>query len=406
MRADAIDQSPFVEAGRMRRISLALFLAGFATFSLIYCTQPLLPIFAAHYHIDAAQSSLAVSLTTACLAISILGAGALSEALGRRMLMFSSIAISAMLNILAGFAPNWEWLLVARGLEGIALGGVPAVAMAYLAEEVPPGRLGISMGLYVSGTAFGGMIGRVAIGGLAEAMSWRNALATVGLIDLAIAFLFLAMLPHSRNFTTRKNMRLRAHLAAWREHLRTPFLPALFLVGFLSLGAFMAVYNYIGFKLSVAPYDLNSAQIGLVFFAYLGGVAASSWAGAWADKAGRAPVMLAGALTVLAGLVLTLLTALAAVIAGIAIITIGFFIVHSVASGWVGRIALRDRGHASSLYLLSYYAGASIVGSSGGWVWRHAGWNGVAAYAGLLFVIVLGIAMLLFGADKRARGAS
>lgn len=405
MRADAIDESPNVEVRRMRRISFALFLAGFATFSLIYCTQPLLPTFAAYYHVDAAQSSLAVSLTTACLAVSILCAGVLSETLERHTLMFASIALSALLNILAGFAPGWEWLLVARGLEGIALGGVPAVAMAYLAEEVPPSRLGMSMGLYVSGTAFGGMIGRVAIGGLAEAMSWRNALATVGLIDLIIAFLFLAMLPHSRNFRPRKNMRLGAHLAAWRDHLRTPYLPALYLVGFLALGAFMAVYNYIGFKLSGAPYNLNAAQIGLIFFAYLGGVAASFGAGAWADKAGRAPVMLAGALTVLAGIGLTLMAPLAAVIAGVATITIGFFMVHSIASGWVGRIALRDRGHASALYLLSYYAGASIIGSSGGWVWRRAGWDGVAAYVGLLFAIVLGIAVVLFGADKRARVA-
>lgn len=270
--------------------------------------------------------------------------------------------------------------------------------MAYLAEEVPPERLG----LYVSGTAFGGMIGRVASGALTEALSWRDALATIGLVDLTAALAFVALLPRSRNFGVRRGLTARAHLAAWCGHLRAPYLPALFLVGFLALGAFMAVYNYAGFRLSAPPYDLNQAQVALIFFAYLGGVAASSSAGALADRVGRGPVMLAGALIFLAGLGLTLMTPLPAIIAGITVLTIGFFVVHSIASGWVGRLAVRDKGHASSLYLLSYYAGASVLGSAGGWVWRAGGWGTVVAYGAGLFGLVLVIALGLQKAGAKA----
>jgi YNFM family putative membrane transporter len=46
--------------------------------------------------------------------------------------------------------------------------------------------------------------------------------------------------------------------------------------------------------------------------------------------------------------------ALPAVIAGITVVTIGFFVVHSVASGWVAFLADRNKSHAASLYLLSY----------------------------------------------------
>lgn len=389
--------------GHLRRISIALFLAGFATFSLIYCTQPLLPAFAAAYAISPAESSLAVSLTTGCLAVSILCAGALSEALGRRGLMFASIALSALFNILAAIAPGWDWLLAARTLEGVSLGGVPAVAMAYLAEEVPSERLGFTMGLYVSGTAFGGMTGRVATGALTAALSWRGALAVAGFVDLAVAFVFIALLPPSRNFVVTKGLSVRAHLAAWYGHLRAPYLPALFLTGFLALGAFMTVYNYAGFRLSAPPYDLTQAQISLIFFAYLGGIAASTAAGALADRVGRGPVMLAGTLVFLAGLALTMLLPLSAIITGIVIITIGFFMVHSIASGWVGRLAAKNKGHASSLYLLSYYAGASLLGSAGGWVWRASGWAGITGYCAGLVGIVFAIALLLVKAAAKAQ---
>jgi len=391
-----------LQANHLRRISAALFLAGFATFSLIYCTQPLLPEFATDFGIGPAESSLAVSLTTVSLALSILCSSVLSEGLGRRGLMFASIGLSGLFNILAAAAPNWPWLLAARALEGIALGGVPALAMAYVAEEVPRERLGFVMGLYVSGTAFGGMIGRVAIGALTEVLSWRGALAVVGLVDLMLAFAFLLMLPRSRNFVIRKGLSVHTHLIAWYAHLRTPHLPALFLVGFLSLGGFMAIYNYIGFRLSTSPYDLNQAQIGLIFFAYIGGIAASSSAGVLADRIGRGLVMLAGTLIFLAGLLLTLMPQLAAIITGVTVITVGFFMVHSTASGWVGRLATRDKSHASSLYLLSYYTGATLLGSAGGWVWRAGGWSAVVGYCIGLLGIVLGIAMTLQKANIKA----
>jgi hypothetical protein len=60
---------------------------------------------------------------------------------------------------------------------------------------------------------------------------------------------------------------------------------------------------------------------------------------------------------------------------GILLVTIGFFGAHAVASGWVGRLAGDAKGHASSLYLLSYYMGSSFVGSAGGWFWQVA-WLG------------------------------
>jgi YNFM family putative membrane transporter len=379
----------------MARISLALFMAGFATFSLIYSAQPLLPEFTAEFGVDPATSSLALSLTTGCPAVSILCVGALSETWGRRGLMFASICGAALLNLVSSVAPTWEVLLVVRSLEGLVLGGVPAVAMAYLSEEIPPDRLGRAMGLYVGGTAFGGMIGRVAIGALTHLSSWRTALATMALVDLLVAVGFLLLLPRSRHFVRRSALNLRLHLDAWGGHLRQRELPFLFAIGFFVMGAFVTIYNYAGFRLLAPPYRLNQTQIGLIFLSYVFGMFASSAAGALADRLGRTSVVVAGSLVTMSGLALTLLHPLTSVIAGIVVITVGFFMVHSVASGWVGRLASRNKSHAASLYLLSYYFGSSILGSLGGWFWREGGWAAVVAFCSTLMMIVLGIAAKL-----------
>jgi MFS transporter, YNFM family, putative membrane transport protein len=119
-----------------RRASLALFMSGFSTFSLLYCVQPLMPIFATHFKVTAAESSLSLSLSTGFLAVAIFCAAALAESVGRRSLMFASLLGAALCNIVCSVVGDWHMLLAARALEGLLLGGVPAVAMAYLSEEV------------------------------------------------------------------------------------------------------------------------------------------------------------------------------------------------------------------------------------------------------------------------------
>jgi YNFM family putative membrane transporter len=336
-----LDQEAGYAQTATRRISLALFLGGFATFSLLYCTQPLLSDFAREFHVDAAASSLALSLATGALAISIIFAGAVSESVGRRGLMFACLAAGALLNLFCAFAPGWTALLIGRAAEGLALGGFPAVAMAYLAEEVAPSRLGAAMGLYVGGTAFGGMTGRVVVGVLTQAFSWRIALGAIGVASLAVAVAFIGRAPPSRRFERRPSLDAAQNLAAWGRHLRRPRMALLFLAGFLVMSAFVTIYNYAGFRLSAPPYRLNPTQIGLIFLAYILGIFAASAAGATADRIGRAPVMAAGAAAALAGVGLTMLHPLPAIVAGIAVVTVGFFFVHSVASAWVGRLGTR-----------------------------------------------------------------
>jgi len=374
------------------RANIALVLAGYSTFSLMYCVQPLLPVLAREFKLSATESSLALSVTTGLLALSIFVAGAVSEMVGRKTLIAASLCSAAALNVLAACAPSWPLLLLARGLEGIALGGAPAVAMAYLAEEIEPHSLGFAMGLYIGGTALGGMTGRVLTGVAADLGGWRTALAVIGVLGLASAFGFVALLPKSRNFVQRPGLNASYHLSAWGGHLSAKGLPWLFAIAFLVMGGFVVVYNYAGFLLTGPRYGLSQAAAGAIFLVYLLGMVASSLAGAAGDRFGRAPVLAAGVLIFAAGLALTLAHALAALVAGIALVTIGFFVAHGIASGWVGQMAKGAKSHAASLYLLAYYLGSSLLGSAGGWFWTRYGWGGVVSFVALLMIAALAVA--------------
>lgn len=375
-----------------RRFAAALFLAGYATFSLLYCVQPLLPELARAFAVSPAQSSLALSLATGLLAPSILAAATLPGRWGRRTPMAASMIAAAVLNVLVAAAPDWRLLLALRAAEGLALGGVPAVAMAYVAEEVAPESLGGAMGLYLAGTAFGGMAGRVGVGALVELLSWRWATGVIGALGLAAALAFLRLAPIERG-RDGAGLAFSDHRRAWARHLADPALPLVFAIGFLAMGAFVSIYNYAGFRLTAAPYRLSQSALGSIFTVYLFGMIASSVAGRLADRVGRGRVLAAGLAIELIGIAVTLAQPLSAVIGGIALLTIGFFAAHSVASGWVGQLAARDKGHAAALYLFSYYLGSSLVGSGAGWFLAAGGWPLLClATASLLLLALLCVA--------------
>jgi YNFM family putative membrane transporter len=397
-----ISDIPYLERGSRAywRASIALLFAGYATFSLLYCVQPLLPAFSATFDVTPAQSSLSLSLSTAALALAVFIAGFVSEGWSRHKLMTLSLTVSAVLTIGVSFAPQWHQLLVLRTLEGLALGGVPAVAMAYLAEEVHPDGLGLAMGLYVGGTAIGGMAGRVITGIVADLFSWRVAIGTIGVLGLLSMLAFRALLPPSRHFVPRRGLGFAHHRAALLKQFTRPGLPLLFLQGFVLMGSFVTLYNYIGYRLLAPPYQLSQTEIGAIFIVYLTGVVASPWSGRMADTFGRARVLIGSLLLMVLGLALTMLHPLAAIAAGIACVTFGFFAGHSVASGWVGRLAKDAKGQAAALYLLAYYIGSSLIGSYGGHVWANHGWNGVAGLVGTLLAIGIVAATRLRGREQ------
>lgn len=380
---------------QFRRAGLSLFLLGFASFSLIYCVQPLLPAFAQSFDISPAESSLALSLTTGLLAVSIVLAAACSQALGRRGLMFFSMMLAAVLNVAAALVPSWHGLLVARALEGVVLGGVPAVAMAWLAEEIAPANLGKAMGLYVAGTAFGAMMGRVGMGLLTEFASWRVAMLSLGVLCLVSAVGFVLLLPPSRHFIRKPGFDPRFHVAIWVGHLRNPRLLKVYALGFALTSIFVALFNYATFRLSLPPYSLSQTWVSMIFLAFGFGIISSSVAGDLADRLGRRPLLLAGFLVMLGGVLLTLSASLLIIAIGIILLATGFFIGHAVASGAVGPLAGHHKGHAASLYLLFYYLGSSVTGSVAGWFWQHGGWPAVVALTGGFAVLGIGLVLSL-----------
>lgn len=379
----------YIETGtkEYNRASIALFLGGFVTFSILYTTQPLMPIFAKEFNVTATQSSLALSLSTGILAIVMLFAASLSETIGKKRIMMASLILTSLLAILTAFSPNFITLLAFRAALGISSAGLPSIAMAYVGEEFNPKGIGRIMGLYISGNSFGGLSGRMITGVLTDLFSWRIAIGTVGLLALVLSILFWYMLPNPRHSETRPFQKIS--FKAYKSVIVNKHLMALILIAFLFMGSFVTLYNYIGFMLMEPPYNLSQTLIGFIFLVYLCGTFSSVYMGKKADQYGNFPMILLSIGLTVGGALLTLVSPLFIKILGICIFTFGFFASHSIASAWVGETSGKSKAQASSLYLLFYYLGSSFVGTFGGYFWTHFHWGGVIVLVTSLFILTV-----------------
>ena len=377
-------------SGAYQRLIVGLFFAGIATFAQLYSPQAVLPQLSTDLAIPPATAALTVSAGTLGLAAAVIPWSMVADRIGRVQAMAIGVIAATVMGLLTPLSAGMEMLLVLRLLEGVALGAVPAVALAYLSEEVSARSAAAAAGSYIAGTTVGGLLGRVLSGIAGEQFGWRVGIWVVaGVCGLAAA-LFLWLTPRAQGFVPGRfrDSAGPGMLTRLLTPLRSPSQLVLYVQGFLLMGAFVAVYNYLGFHLAAPPFGLPTWVVTLLFLAYLAGTASSPSAGRLASRFGRYPVLLCSIAVMAIGAAIMLAPLAALVVFGLLIFTAGFFAAHAVASGWApvesGPVS---RAQASSLYYFGYYAGSSLFGWALGIVFGEAAWAWfVAAIVGMCAV--------------------
>jgi predicted MFS family arabinose efflux permease len=346
----------------------------------LYAVQAVLPALADEWGLTESTASLAVSVATGALAISVLPWAAVADRIGRARAMIISAVVAATAGVLVPLAPSFEVLLVLRGISGLALGAVPALAMAHLVAQATPGRVSAIGGLYIAGTTIGGLTGRVLTGAVGGWAGWRWGLAITAVLVAVAALIFVVLIPrdvvrssvvpHDREGGASKRLRMAlSEKTVWVFYAQA----------FLLMGGFVTVYNLLAFRLLAQPYLLPASVVSLLFLTYLVGTVGSSGVGRMVGRFGRKAVLAAAGYGMAIGVALTLAEPLWLILSGLVVTTFCFFVAHAIAATWAGERIPRARSQASALYSLAYYAGSSLVGFFGAVIYDSAGWTGAMA---------------------------
>lgn len=382
------------------RTTLALCLGSFMIFSNLYVTQPLLPMLAQDFGISALEAGWSFTIATLTLGLSLLVYGPLSDAIGRKWLMVLSMSGVVIITLLLSQVQDYETLLWLRGIQGFCLGGLPAIAIAYMGDEFSKRALLVAVGLYISGNTLGGIGGRLIGGFVGDWLGWSDAFLVMALVSVLCLTVFTLLLPNSTHFQP-KPLHPVQMVTDLFGHLKNPLLLAAYLIGGFNFFIFINQYSYATFLLAGAPYHLPASLLGMLFLTYLTGTVGSAFSGKIGHYISPPMVMAIGIVVLMSGSLVTLIPSIWAIIAGFFLNSFGFFLAHSSASSWVSRTAMHARASASSLYLVFYYLGASSGGFYLDPFWQWMGWPGVVMGSLLVLSLTLCISLWLYRIERK-----
>lgn len=377
------------------RATLALCLGSFMVFANLYISQPLLPMLADSFHLTTLEASFSFTITTFMLGLSLLFYGPLSDAIGRKWLMLVSMAGAVLCTLLISQVSSYQHMVVLRAIQGFCLGGLPAIAIAYMGDEFARPALTLAVGFYISGNSLGGIGGRLLGGFMGEWFGWADAFLYMAVLSLFFLIVFIYLLPDSRQFQPSP-LRLRKVAGDLFGHLKNPLLLTAFLISGFNFFIFVNQYTYATFLLSREPYHLSASWLGMLFLTYLSGTVGAAFSGRLSGWLPQPAIMALGAGLLIIGSGLMLMSSIGWIISGFLVNALGFFVAHANASSWVSHNAKKAKASASSLYLVFYYLGASTGGFYLDIFWHWMGWQGVIFGSWLILALTLGLSLRLY----------
>ncbi|QTD43471.1 MFS transporter [Sporosarcina sp. Te-1] len=357
----------------------------------MYAMQPLLPVFTKEFSISVSYASMAMSVTTIGLIAGLIILGFMSDRTGRGLYIKLSLFGSVLPFLLIPSVESFWLIVVLRFVQGFALAGVPAAALAYISEEVDKRYANLATALYISCNSLGGMIGRFLTGYMVEQASWQFSLYILAAFGGVLFCIVCFLLPKSKNFTS-STVRLAEDLEGFFYHLKNPSLLLVFGLGIVLQLSFTGIWTYAPFHLLAPPFMMSLEMISYLYLAYSFGVVGGPIGGWLSGKFGFNRVRLVAIILFATGILLTLSAITSLLVVGFCVICLGFFTAHSLTAGSVSREATHHKGSASSLYLVSYYIGVTLGSTLLSPWWNAFGWGGLVlltAAVPILYVIFI-----------------
>ena len=192
---------------------------------------------------------LSFSLTQTAI---MLGVGRLGDMVGKKPIFLSGTVAFAIGSVLAGLAPNIEFLLFFRVLQAIGGAFATALSMGIVTETFPASERGKALGLFSSTVSVGGIAGPLLGGALLKYLSWRWIFFVgppIGFISFLLAWRYLpSTSPGARQrfdwigFSTFFTFLLALMLfltVGERNGFRSPAMLALLAISLFSLALFI-----------------------------------------------------------------------------------------------------------------------------------------------------------------------
>ena len=359
------------------RARLGLTLIAGGAVANIYYNQPLLALLVAEF-----GDGAALWVPTGCLVgygLGIVGLVPLGDGLPRRRLIVAQLLALALALVAAGLSPNLAALALSSLFIGI-LSSAAQQAVPFAAELAPDASRGRIVGQVMTGLLSGILLARTVSGFVGAHLGWRAVFVAAAGVSLAMAAVAATTLPHTPQ---TRPLRYRALMLSILHLARTqPVLRRASLVQALLFASFNTFWVTLALLVEAEPFNLTAAGAGLFGVIGVAGALVAPMSGRFADTRGARPVVIAGALFVIAAFVVLWAGgqwSLLAVALGVLLIDIGINGALIANQTRVYALVPGARGRLNTVLFTTMFVFGALGAYAGSRAFLLAGWPGVCA---------------------------
>ncbi|KQP42969.1 MFS transporter [Methylobacterium sp. Leaf104] len=364
------------------RARLGLTLIAGGAVANIYYNQPLLGLLVGEFGERAATWVPTASLVG--YGLGILGLVPLGDSLSRRSLIIGQTLGLAVALLAAALSPNLPCLALSGLVIGI-LASAAQQAVPFAAELAPDATRGSVVGQVMTGLLTGILLARTASGLVGAQYGWRAVFFAAAVVALAMAGIAAATLPkvpQTRPLRYRALMLSILHLVRSQPALRRSSLSQGLL--FASFNAFWAT---LALLVEAPPFNLTAAGAGMFGVIGVAGAFVAPLSGRFTDRRGPRPMVVAGALFVVAAFAVLWAGgawSLVAVGLGVLLIDIGLNAALIATQTRVYALVPSARGRINTVLFTVMFVFGALGAFAGSQAFLMAGWSGVCAVGILL----------------------
>lgn len=370
--------------------SIVLFMAactGLIVANLYYC-QPLIVLIASEFSIPESQAGTIAYFTQGGYALGLFFMVPLGDKIERKKQILVTMLAAVIALGLAATAQSFLMLQIASLLIGMT-SIVPQLILPLAAALTAAENRGKVVGTIMSGLLIGILLSRTLSGLVGELFGWRSMFWIAAAICLGIALLIKRIFPTSQpNFRGSYLQLLRSLTELFRTQ---PVLREATLINALSFAQFGAFWTTMVLLLSKAPFNFNSASIGMFGIIGASGALAAPLVGKLGDKGNPRVAIGYGLMLMLLSFVVFYFSAtkVTGIITGIVLIDIGLQGVHISNQTRVYALLPDARNRMNTVYMSLSFLGTAAGSAFGLWLWNIGSWTGVSLGCALLSVLAL-----------------
>lgn len=336
--------------------------------SVMYATQPLQPLLAQEFDVSMTKASSFTAVIMLFLAISPIFYGYILESVKTKKVLVTAFVILLITNLALSFANSYELFLTIRTIEAMVIPAILTGCMAILANDKENTKL--NMSIYVAATVFGGLIGRVFSGFIAEEFGWR-----VVFFSLSLALLIGLFFINRLNIKADANL-VKPNIKDITNILKDKRFVVIYLLMFIIFFVFAGLLNILPFRIKELEPNTSETQIGLLYLGYGMGILISLTIHKiikFFKKELR--TISAGIVIFIISTLMFLSTKPLVLFSLVFLFCVGMFTIHTVSTRIGNSLKASQKALTSGMYLSFYYIGGAVGSIIPAMVYSNFGWE-------------------------------